>query len=127
MLIRGIRRKVAEQDFKIKFQGGELEVVNKLRYLGVVIDKNLNFAEYIDYIGKKIGAKLGVLRRVGNDMIPYMRCIIYKSVIAPLFDYCASVLIGLSKTGLKYLQKLQNKAMRVVLRCNRGVRTADML
>jgi len=66
----------------------------------VVIDKNLNFAEHVDYIGRKIGAKLGILRRVGNDMTPYMRCIVYKSIIAPLFDYCASVLIGLSKTGL---------------------------
>jgi len=127
MLIRGIRRKVAEQDFKVTFRGGELEVVNKIRYLGMVLDKNLNFAEHVDYIGRKIGAKLGVLRRVGNNMTPYMRYIIYKSVIAPLFDYCASVLIDLSKTGWQYLQKLQNKAMKVVLRCNRGVRTADML
>jgi len=126
MLIRGIRRKVTEQDFKVMFRGrGELEVVNKIRYLRVIIDKNLNFVEHVDYIGRKKGAKLGVLRRVGNYMTPYMRCIVYKSVIAPLFD-CASVLIGLNKTGLQYLQKLQNKAMRVVLRCNRGVRT-DML
>jgi len=50
MLIRGIRRKVAEQDFKVKFRGEELEVVNKIKYLGVVIDKNLNFAEHVDYI-----------------------------------------------------------------------------
>jgi len=60
-------------------------------------------------------------------MASYMRCIVYKSVIAHLFEYCASVLIGLGKIGLQYLQKLQNKAMRIVLRCNRGVRTADML
>jgi len=70
MLIRGIRRKVAEQNFKVKFRGEELEVVNKIKYLGVVIDKNLNFAEHVDYIGRKIGVRLGVLRRVGNDMTP---------------------------------------------------------
>jgi len=69
----------------------------------VVIDKNLNFAEHIDYIDRKIRAKLGILRRVGNDMTSYMRCIVYKSVIAPLFDYYASVLMNLSKTGLQYL------------------------
>jgi len=71
--------------------------------------------------------RLGVLRRVGKDTTAYMRCIVYKSVVMPLFDCCASVLIDLSKTGLQYLQKLQSKAMRIVLRCNRGVRTADML
>jgi len=57
----------------------------------VVIDSNLNFAEHVNYIGRKVGTKLNGLRRVGNDMTPYMRCIVYRSVIAPLFEYYASV------------------------------------
>jgi len=74
-----------------------------------------------------VGTKLSVLRRVGKDMTPYMRCIVYKSVIAPLFEYCASALIGIGKTNLQYLQKLQNKAMRLILKCNRSVRIVDTL
>jgi len=90
MLIRGIRRKVAENDFKVKFRGGgDLEVVSKIKYLGVMIDRNLNFTEHVDYISRKVGAKLDVLRRIGKDMTPYMRCIVYKSVIAPLL--CLSI------------------------------------
>jgi len=56
-----------------------------------------------------------------------MTCIVYKSVVAPLFEYCASVLIGVGNTNLQYLQKLQNKAMRMILKCNRSVRIVDML
>jgi len=38
MLIREIRRKIAENDFKVKFRGGgDLEVVSKIKYLGVMI------------------------------------------------------------------------------------------
>jgi len=61
MLIRGIRRKVAEDDLKIISAGGggDLEVVSKIKYLGVIINRNLNFTEHVDYIGKKVGAKLG--------------------------------------------------------------------
>jgi len=55
-----------------------------------------------------------------------MRCIVYKSVITP-FEYCASVLIGIGKTNSQYLQKLQNKAMRIILKCNRSIRIVDML
>jgi len=84
-------------------------------------------AEHVDYIDRKVGTKLYVLRRVGKDMISYMRCIVYKSVIAPLFEYCASVLIGVGKTNLQYLQKLQNKAMRIILKCNKSVRIVDLL
>jgi len=76
MLIRGIRRKIAEDDFKVKFRGGRnLEIASKIKYLGVIIDRNLNFTEHVDYIGRKVGVKLGVLRTVGKDMTPYMRCI----------------------------------------------------
>jgi len=60
-------------------------------------------------------------------MTPYMRCIVYKSVIAPLFEYCALELIGIGKTNLQYMQKLQNKAMTIILKCNRSVRIVDML
>jgi len=36
-------------------------VVSKIRYLGVIIDRNLNFAEYVDYTSRKLGANLGIL------------------------------------------------------------------
>jgi len=36
------------------------------------------------------------------------------------------VLIGVGKTNLQYLQKLQNKAMKIILKCNRSVRIVDM-
>jgi len=102
-------------------------MVSKIRYLGVIIDRNLNFAEHVDYIGREVGIKLGVLRRVGKDMTPCMRCIVYKSVVAPLFEYYVSILIGVDKTNLQYLQKLQNKAMRIILKCNRSVSIVDTL
>jgi len=34
-VIRGIRRKVAEDDFKVKFRGRDLGVVSKIRYLRI--------------------------------------------------------------------------------------------
>jgi len=32
-----------------------LEVVSEIKYLGVIIDKNLSFAAYVDYLKKTIG------------------------------------------------------------------------
>lgn len=56
-----------------------------------------------------------------------MRCVIYKSIVAPLFEYCSTILVGINKTDLKHLQTLQNQAMRIIIRCNRRVRVKDML
>lgn len=68
-----------------------------------------------------------MMRRAGADLSANMRCVIYKSMVAPLFEYCASILVDLSITNLQQLQKLQNQGMRIILRCNRRVRILDML
>lgn len=67
------------------------------------------------------------MRRVGKDMSPYVRCVVYKSVVAPLFEYCASILVELNKTNLQHLQTLQNQGMRIIFRCSKRVRIMDML
>jgi len=60
MLVRGIKKKVSESNIKVKLDNTVLEVVSEIKYLGVIIDKNLNFTAYVDYLGKKIGSKLGI-------------------------------------------------------------------
>lgn len=127
MLLRGIRKKTKENYIKVMLQNKVLEVVSEVKYLGVTIDKNLNFSAHIDYMSKKIGSKIGLLRRVGADMTPIMRCVIYKAVIAPVFEYCASILVGANKSDLQHLQTLQNRAMRIILRCGKRTRIVDML
>ena len=127
MLIRSVRKSIVEENVKIEMQNKTLEVVEEIKYLGIIIDKNLSFTAHIDYVSKKIGGKLGVLRRIGKDMTAYMKCTVYKSIIAPIFEYCMSLMLSVSKTNLQYLQKLRNRAMRIILRCNRRVRIKDML
>jgi hypothetical protein len=127
MLVRGIRKKVSENSIKVKLENSVLEVVSEIKYLGVIIDKNLSFSENINYMGKKIGSKLGVLRRVSVELTPYMRCVVYKTIVAPLFEYCSSIMLSVNDTNLQYLQKLQNKGMRTILRCNNRTRVRDML
>lgn len=125
-MIRGKRKKVLENNIKKKLESKILKIVNKVKYLEVIINKNLNFSAHVNCIGKKVGSKLGVLRRISMDLTPYMRCTVYKSIVAPLFEYCASILLGVSDTNLQYLQKLQNKGMRIILRCNKYVRIKNI-
>jgi len=61
MLIRGIRKKISESNIKIKFGKTLLKVVSEIKYLGIIIDKNLRFTAHVDYLEKKIGSKMGLL------------------------------------------------------------------
>jgi hypothetical protein len=44
---------------------------------------------------------------------------IYNTIIRPHYQYCCTILYLLNDTQKKRLQILQNKAMRVILKCNR--------
>lgn len=43
-------------------------MVSEIKYLGVIIEKNLNFSAHVNYLGSKIGSKLGILRRSRHDL-----------------------------------------------------------
>lgn len=105
----------------------EIQRVYKMKYLGVIIDSKLNFKDYIEYIVKKTGKKINMLNRIGQYINGYTRCLIYKSIIAPHFDYCATILVGAQKSEIKKLQIQQNRAMRVIIQCNRYTPVVDML
>lgn len=120
-------KKTIEDNVKVVLQDTILEVVSEIKYLGVILDKNLTFSAHVDYISKKAGAKLGEMRRIGRDLSCNMRGTVYRTIVAPLFEYCASIFVGLSETNKQRLQKLQNQGMRIILRCSRRERVVNML
>ena len=61
---------------------------NKQKFLGVVIDRNLNFDEYVFDLCKKAGRKLSVLARLSNYMSFEKRKILLKAFVELQFGYC---------------------------------------
>ena len=60
-------------------------------YLGVMLHPYLSWNGHIDYIGRKISAKLGMLRKA-REVIPRESCLTLKNaMMPPVFDYCAVV------------------------------------
>ena len=112
---------------QVVMDGEEIETVGHIKYLGVLIDCKLNFKENFEHVCKKIARKVGVLSRLSKDLTFGARCSIYQSVIAPHFDYCSSILFLGNEAEFDKLQKLQNRVMRVVLRCSRYTSIEIML
>ena len=87
-----------------------------MKSLGVYIDKHLTWHDHIDKLCKKVASAIGALKRVRSFItIDASTIQIYQALIQPHFDYCCTVWDGLGKTLSTKLQKLQNRAMRVII------------
>ena len=71
---------------------------------------------YIDNFCKNIASAIGALERI-ISYIPMSTAVqVYHALIQPHFDYCCSVWDGLGETLSTKLQKLQYRAVRVIMR-----------
>jgi hypothetical protein len=119
-----LKSKVAD---KIIIDGEKPDFVTEFKYLGIILDEHLKFRKHVEYISKKISRKLGLLCRVGSFLSPSIKCLVYKTIIGPHFDYCSSLLWDIRQTDIISLQKLQNRGMRIILNCNRYTHICNML
>lgn len=103
MIVRSSRKEVRGQIKIVCMNGEELERVEVIKYLGIMIDSRLTFAEHCDYVLKKIGKKTSFLNRIGHYLTPYSRQVVYKSIIAPHFEYCATVFVSMGETQINRL------------------------
>ena len=92
-----------------------IEQVSSTKSLGVSIDENLSWNTHIETVCKKISSALGLIKRI-RDFVPFYTLLnIFNGLVKPQFDYC-SLVWDCCSTGLaEKLQKLQNRAARILL------------
>lgn len=102
----------------IRINDKRLEIEKEVKYLGVILDEQLNFAKNCDYVARKMAKKVGVLKRCGQMFNKAQKIQIYKTTIEPHINYCSSILFLSNKTDVNRLQIIQNKCMRHILHEN---------
>lgn len=108
-----------ELNVDIFMNNEKIEQVHEIKYLGIIIDKTLNFKSNLDYVCKKIARKVYFFKKIRNN-IPFSCAMnIYNTIIKPHFEYCSSILYLNNNEMMKRLQILQNKAMRSILKVDR--------
>ena len=71
----------------IKFNERIITKCNHQKYLGIILDSNLNFNTHIDQKIKKCNTLIGLIRRLFVNLPQNSLLIIYKSSIRPHLDY----------------------------------------
>ncbi len=78
------------------------------------IDENLSWNVHIETIAKKIASGLGALKRCRRFVPRSTLHSVFSALIQPHFDYCSVVWGHCNKTLSDKLQKLQNRAARIL-------------
>ena len=98
----------------LEINGACLKQVTSTKSLGVIINENLTWSNHIDTISKKISSGIGAVKRVNHCLPPSSLHNIYYGLIQPHLDYCSVVWDNCGKTLSNKLQRLQNRAARVL-------------
>ena len=104
----------AAEQLHLKIRGCELDLVNKTKYLGVHVDNSLDWKEHIKTVSTKVSRAIGFLKHAKNILPIASLKTLYSSIVEPHFRYCCSVWGCCGTTDIDQLQKLQNRAARIV-------------
>ena len=116
LMIIGSRQRLSAQcdDVEIRIDDQIIERVDHTKSLGLFIDAHLSWCKHVEEICKKVSSAIGALKRVRPFISKETAIQIYNALIIPHFDYCSPVWDCLSGYLSEKLQKLQNRAARVI-------------
>ena len=100
----------SNQNLQVNINGTELEVVSKIKLLGVLLDNSLDWKEQVQAVSLKVSRGLGILKHA-KKFLPFSALTsLYTSIVEPISDtvaQCGAVLVLLReivckscKTGL---------------------------
>lgn len=88
-----------------------LEQQDYVKYLGILIDKNLSWKYHIDYVASKISRTTGSIARL-RHFIPLSTLLtIYRSLVAPYLTYGIIAWGQAAKSNLHKILILQKRAL----------------
>lgn len=100
--------------FKLKLCDTEIEFQNKIKYLGVIINKTLTWTEHINSIISKVNYSLRSLYCLKHIFPLQIKNTLIKTLIMPIFDYCDVVYNAMKTEDEIKLQKAHNSCIRFV-------------
>jgi hypothetical protein len=107
-------KKASAQQLKIHIQNIPIKQVFQCKTLGVTVDENLCWKSNTDSICKKISSGIYALKRIKEYVDKKTLVSVYNAIIQPYFSYCCEVWNTFGETQSTRLQKLHNRAARVI-------------
>ena len=114
-------KKNSDSRLNIFIENKQIKQVSECKTLGVIVDRHLSWKSNSENICKKITAGISAIRRVKPFVDKDTLISIYNAIVRPYFDYCCEVWDVFGESQSKRLQKLQNRAARIILNTSNDV------
>ena len=115
MLIGHPKQLNKTKDFPdLEVQDQKLCRAQKTKYLGVIIDESMNWEEQLKTVKRKIENGLGAIFKLKDILSQKQLATVYRALIESHLRYCSVIWGCLSNTELDCLQRLQNRARRLI-------------
>ena len=103
----------ALENINITIDSHTLYKCNNVNFLGIHIDKYLQWNTHIEYVNKKVSKCVGILNKL-KYYVPLSALItLYNSLILPYLSYCVPVWGNCNQSKMNSLIKLQKKSVRI--------------
>ena len=113
-------RASGNEEINAEINGKSITRVHKVKSLGL-IDEHLTWKDHVDEVVKKISKAIRARKRVRPFISVKTALQISHALIRPHFDYCSSVWDKCNTPLCDKLQKLQNRAARVITKSSYDV------
>ena len=99
----------------IQFADTPITITHSAKYLGSIIDSNLDYKQHINMLECKVGKAIRILYKLKNTFPQIILKQLYFALIHPLWLYGTITWGSTFSTHLHRLQILRNKAVRAVV------------
>ena len=111
---------------KLSINGNEIQRKESIKFLGVLLDENLNWKEHIKCTENKISKNIGILYKAKPFLTKECMLSLYYSYIHPYINYGNIAWASIYKTNLQKVHRLQKRAIRLVFNKNRFDHTREL-
>lgn len=95
-----------------------LEEVQDIKYLGLIIDNNLNWSQHIKLLSNKILSMIPIIYKCRNYLTNKTKLKIYNAFFLSHFRYQIPIWGTCGETNFKSAQILQNKVLKILFNYN---------
>ena len=101
-------------DDQVILNDNRIGFVSHARFLGVIIDANLDFKTHINHVVGKISRHAGILYKIHKFLTPHAKMLYYNSFILPYLSYNILHWGGTNKTHLEPLEIIHKRIIRTL-------------
>ena len=106
------------ESFHVHINDYVIKRVSKFKYLGIHLDECLSWKAHIKSVVSKAGKRIGMLGRLRSNLTTHSANVVYTSFIRPVMEYGDTVWTCCGKVNAQELERLQNRAARIVTTCS---------